>query len=79
MDKIKKALKNLRPKGRQALKLILQKLANRNFSGLDLQKLKGRDDIYRIRKGSLRIIYHVGNDQIFILAIEHRSDTSYNL
>lgn len=78
MDKIQKALKKLRPKERQAVKLILPKLANRNFSGFDLQKLKGRGDIYRVRKDSIRIIYRVSSDnQIFILTIERRSDTTY--
>jgi len=79
MDKIQKALKKLRPKERQAVKLIIQKLANQNFSGLDLQKLKGRDGIFRVRKGSVRIIYRMtSDDQIFILAIERRSNTTYN-
>ena len=79
MDKIQKALRKLRPKERRAVKLILQKLVNRNFSGLDLKKLKGRDDIYRIRKGSIGIIYRITSDnQIFVLAIERRSDTTYN-
>ena len=78
MDKIQKALKKLRPKERQAVKMILQKLTNLNFSGLDLQKLKGRNDLYRVRKGSMRMIYRVAGGKIFILAIERRSDTTYN-
>ena len=79
MDKIQKALKKLRPKEHQAVKLILQKLTRRTFAGLDLQKLKGRHDIYRIRKGGVRIIYRVtSDDQLFILAIERRSNTTYN-
>ena len=79
MDKIQKALKKLRPRERQAVKQVLQKLANGALAGLDLQKLKGRDDVYRIRKGSLRIIYRMtSNHQVFILAIERRSNTTYN-
>jgi len=78
MDKIQKALRKLRPKERHAVKLILQKIATGALAGMDLQKLKGRHDIYRIRKGSIRIIYHVSpNNQIFILAIERRDDTTY--
>lgn len=78
MDKIQRALNKLRLKERQAVKVILQKLANRNFSSLDLQKFKGRDDIYRVRKGGIRIICRSANGQIFILAIERRSDTTYH-
>jgi len=61
------------------VKRLLQLLNAKQFAGLDIQKLKGRDDIYHVRKGSLRIIYRVTvSNKIFILAIERRSDTTYN-
>ena len=52
-------------------------LARRAGVGLDLKKLKGRNDIYRIRKGKIRIIYRVDNKQIYLLAIERRSENTY--
>jgi len=79
MDKIAKALKKLTQKEQKLIKEILVKLKNKQLENLDRKKLKGRDDIFRIRKGQLRIIYR--QDQkgnIFILAIEKRSDTTYN-
>lgn len=77
MDKIKKALLKLTPKERGQVKLILNKLKQGDYQILDTKKLKGREDIYRVRKGSLRIIYRVKNKNIFILTIERRSSKTY--
>ena len=46
--------------------------------GLGHKKLKGRDDIFRVRKGSLRIIYRTdAKGKIFVLAIERRREDTY--
>ncbi|MFH1401549.1 MAG: type II toxin-antitoxin system RelE/ParE family toxin [Parcubacteria group bacterium] len=79
MDKIEKALKRLTPKERKIIKGILVKIKNQQFNNLDLKKLKGREDIFRARKGNMRIIYRIDKTgNIFILSIERRSDTTYN-
>ncbi|OGZ23470.1 MAG: hypothetical protein A3A08_00945 [Candidatus Nealsonbacteria bacterium RIFCSPLOWO2_01_FULL_41_9] len=79
MDKIEKALQKLTPEEKKTVKDILAKLESRRFKNLNLKKLKGRDDIFRIHKGKIRIIYQLGSSsKIFILAIERRSDTTYN-
>ena len=78
MNRIEKALKRLSAKERIGIKQILQKLSVGNIKELDIKKLKGREDIFRIRKGKLRIIYHIRKDlSISILAIELRSNTTY--
>ena len=49
------------------------------MESMDVKKLKARDDVYRARKGDLRVIFRRADDgQIFILAVERRSDTTYN-
>lgn len=79
MDKISKAINKLNGKERQTVKKILLSMRNGELAGLDLKKLKGRDDIYRVRKGKIRIVYRTGkNGEIFILTIERRSDNTYN-
>lgn len=78
MDKITKALNRLKPKEQEQVKKILSDIKQNNWHHYDLKKLKGNDDIYRIRKGKIRIIYRYHKDEIFILAIERRSDTTYN-
>ncbi|MBI3638179.1 type II toxin-antitoxin system RelE/ParE family toxin [Candidatus Wolfebacteria bacterium] len=77
MDKIKKALRRLTPKERERVKEILKQLNSRHTENLDIKKLKGRDDIFRARKGNIRIIYRVDEGKIFILAVERRSEKTY--
>ena len=77
MDKIKKALNRLGPKGKQKLKSILLQIQKDDFQTLDLKKLKGRKDIFRIRKGDIRIIIHKTDKSIRILSIEHRGSKTY--
>jgi len=79
MDKIGKALQKLTAEEREIVKDILTKLKSQQFQNLNLKKLKGRNDIFRVRKGKIRIIYQTGSiSQISILSIERRSDTTYN-
>lgn len=70
MDKIKKALKKLTKKEREAIKSILDKIKKENFKDLNIKKLKGRDDIFRIRKRKIRIIFHKAKESILVLSIE---------
>ncbi|OGE73600.1 MAG: hypothetical protein A3I07_01055 [Candidatus Doudnabacteria bacterium RIFCSPLOWO2_02_FULL_42_9] len=77
MDKIQKALNRLSEKEKRIVKDILDRLQTDDVIGLDLQKLKGNKDIFRVRKGDLRIIYRKVKRQIFILAIERRSEKTY--
>jgi mRNA-degrading endonuclease RelE of RelBE toxin-antitoxin system len=78
MDKIKKSLEKLSKNEREKIKDILIKIGKRDFRSLDVKKLKGRSDIFRICKGQIRIIYRVDNkENIFILTVERRSDITY--
>ena len=77
MDKINKALNKLKPKEKQVLKRILFKINNGNFQDLDLKKLKGRNDVFRVRKSSIRIIFHKTDRSIKILSVERRTSKTY--
>lgn len=78
MDKIEKALKKLSDKEREITKFILSSLLEGEIKGLDIKKLKGREDIFRARKEKLRVIYKIDKDKkVFILAIERRSENTY--
>ena len=79
MDKISKALDKLSAKEREVIKNILLKIRDNFFTGLDLKKLKNKDNIFRVRKGKIRIIFKMKKgEQISILTIERRSDKTYN-
>jgi mRNA interferase RelE/StbE len=77
MDKISKALKKLSSAERKALKKILLTLDKGQYLNLDLKKLKGYKDIYRIRHGHFRIIFKVDGVVIKILTLEKRNDNTY--
>ncbi|MEK7651464.1 MAG: hypothetical protein AAB377_02980 [Patescibacteria group bacterium] len=78
MDRIAKELGKLTVKEREKLKKLLNKIQQGKFLGLDLKKLRGGGDIFRIRKGSMRIIFRIlGNGDVFILAVERRAEKTY--
>lgn len=78
MDKISKALGKLTNKEREIVKVVLTRLSKNNIRGFDVKKLKGREDIFRIRKGKLRIIYRLTEDKkTYIIAIDRRSEDTY--
>ncbi len=80
MDKIDKTLQKLNSKERAWVKEILECLSSGKLEGLAVKKLKGREDIFRIRKSDIRIIYRVDeNDKVFILSIERRSEGTYKI
>lgn len=49
-----------------------------SLGGLDVKKLKGRKDVYRVRVGTVRIIFYMKDEETKIIEIEFRSDTTYN-
>lgn len=79
MDKIEKALKRLSRKEKERIKNILLRLNSGDTKGLDIKKLKGREDIFRARHGDIRIVYRIANRHIFILAIERRDESTYKI
>lgn len=76
-DKIQKSLDTLSEKEKEVVKDLLIKIKTGRLLGVDIKKLKGREDIYRVRKGKIRIIYRTSADGIYLLAIERRSETTY--
>jgi len=80
MDKITKALRKLSSKEAREVRRILRKIKKNNAAGLNVKKLKGKKDIFRVRKGDIRIIFSKQEDgNISILVIERRSENTYGL
>jgi len=79
MDKISKALKKFNNQENKIIAGILKKLKKNDFKNLEIKKLKNKKNIFRIRKGKVRIIYMVNdNDEKIILTIERRNNNTYN-
>ena len=79
MDKLEKALKKLSVPERRQVESILQQLVSGEMQGLDIKKLKGQHNIFRVRKGMLRILYRVDKQgTVFPISLGKRSDKTYH-
>lgn len=77
MDKIDKFLNRLsKQESSKVLKAISDILSFRT-DNYDLKKLKGYTDVYRIRVGTVRIIFRQLDDDIEILDVGRRSEKTY--
>ncbi len=78
MNKIQKILSRLTIKECRIVRNILQRLKANKITGLDIKKLSGSKDIFRVRRGNLRIIYRViGEGIIILVAISRRNEHTY--
>ena len=78
MDKISKFLKKLSKDSRCRLEQLISQILIGDLSGLDVKKLKGEINLFRVRKGDLRIIFLKTKDTVRIIDIDRRNDTTYN-
>lgn len=80
MDKITKALRKFFEDEKSVVKDILKRLYGGNIGpDLNIKKLSGYNDIFRVKKGKIRIIYLMNEDKsIKILSVTRRNDNTYN-
>ncbi len=77
-DKIQKLLKKLKPKELEVVKLLLLRLKLDDTEGLDIKQLKGHDDLFRVRKGQIRIVFRKSeNNSILIVRIDRKNEKTY--
>ena len=78
VTKIQKSIDLLNKKEKNLVKEVVIKILNENIDNLDLKKLTGHSDVYRVRKGDIRIIFtRSKTGQVSILKIEKRNDKTY--
>lgn len=76
-DKIKKLLAKLSQQERNLVKLLILRITMDDTLGLDIKKLKGHSNLFRVRKNRIRIVYSKDNDRIFIIKIDLRNEKTY--
>ena len=57
MPNLKKLLSKFNKAERRAIESLIESIVSFNWRGLDVKKLKGYENIFRVRKGKLRIIF----------------------
>ena len=78
MDKIKKFLQRLSSTERTVVEKLITAILAGNTKNLNLKKLKGHKNVYRVRSGSIRIIFVRESSEVKVLEISRRSDTTYS-
>ena len=77
MDSIGKFLKKVSADDRQKLLEAVGMIVAGTFEGLDVRKLKGYEQVFRVRVGKHRIICRQIADGYLITSIGRRNDTTY--
>jgi len=77
MDKISKVVKKLNSKDAIKIANTIELLVKNNLNNLNIKRLKGYKDIFRIRVGNYRIIFKKEMEKVIILHIGNRDDKTY--
>ena len=77
MEKVQKFLMRLQPQEQKEIINLLAKIISGTLLGLDIKKLKGYKDIYRVRTGNIRIIFRRSSTEIRVLEISRRNEKTY--
>ena len=77
MNKLDKFLFKLDKKIREVVKRVISLIISGDFSMLDMKKLKGSQNRYRVRVGRIRIIFEQTENGNKIQDISFRDDNTY--
>ena len=78
MNKTDKFLKKLQSKERNEILGTLLVIKTGVFVGMDIKKMKGESNTYRVRKGKIRIIFEMNGMDIRIISVKFRNDNTYD-
>ncbi|MEK7192535.1 MAG: hypothetical protein AAB682_00150 [Patescibacteria group bacterium] len=77
-DKVEKFLKKLDARRLAVVQNILAHIESGDFVGMDMKKLTGEQNRFRIRKGDIRIKFSLDENKKGIkIEIQWRTDTTY--
>jgi mRNA-degrading endonuclease RelE of RelBE toxin-antitoxin system len=80
MNGLDKQLKKFSSKERAVIEQLIEKILSRELTGLDVKKLKGLKSLFRVRKGSIRVIFELQNNkEPTIFTIERRKEDTYKI
>ncbi len=77
MNKILKSLISFSTKERLKIQEDIKLITERDIKNLNIKKLKGFDNLYRARRGRVRIIFQMDEAGVEIVKIDRRNDNTY--
>ena len=78
MVKLDKQIARIPAKERLKIERVIGRIIAHDLSGLDVKKLKGLKNAFRLRKSNFRIIFQFEKSESTILSIERRNDRTYD-
>ncbi len=76
-DDIVKILKKASRFDREKLLEIFQKIRSKNLEGLDIKKIKGSKNEFRVRSGQYRILFEKTENSLVIKWVKRRNENTY--
>lgn len=77
MDRLDKALQHFSSKERKMALVLLRRVRSEDLEGLNVKKLRGYSDLFRVRAGAIRVIYQRSEKGIHILSLSRRNEGTY--
>lgn len=77
MPNLSQLLSKFDKEERRALVPLIEAIISLNWQNLDIKKLKGYQNIFRVRKGKIRVVFAKNKKDISILVIERRREDTY--
>jgi hypothetical protein len=78
MNKIEKFLAKLNFDRRANTLELIHKIILGNLQNLDVKKLKGKGEVFRVRSGRIRIFFVKKENGYGIIDVDNRDDNTYN-
>jgi mRNA-degrading endonuclease RelE of RelBE toxin-antitoxin system len=79
MNKIDKFLAKIDQKTRLLLEQIIFRILKNEIDNLDVKKLRGKKDMYRVRIGNIRILFEKHKGKNFLHDLSYRSEQTYSV
>ncbi|MDP3764631.1 MAG: hypothetical protein Q8Q95_03355 [bacterium] len=79
MPRLKKLLSKFNKEERRIIEILIKRVISLDWRNLDIKKLSGHQNIFRIRKGKIRILFIKEGKDISILTIERRNENTYKV
>ena len=77
MPSLKRLLSKFSKEERKIIEFLIEKIISLNWRDLDVKKLRGYQNIFRVRKGKIRIIFTKDKKEISLIAVERRHEDTY--
>jgi mRNA-degrading endonuclease RelE of RelBE toxin-antitoxin system len=75
--KLDKAIARLQAKDKAVAQLLIMRIIMNDIIGLDIKQLSGHKDLFRVRKGRVRVVYRQENTRTIIVLVDLRNDKTY--